>query len=186
MSLRHESVHREPASDRARERFGEVVLPHLDDAYGLARWLTGQRADAEDVVQEACLRALTALESTPIEQPRAWLLGIVRNSAFTWLAKNRPKALLVTDDNQVFETAARNGEAAPNAEETLIAAADQAALHQAIAALPLPFREVLVMREINGLSYREIALAAGAPIGTIMSRLARARSILIKALGGGK
>jgi len=176
--LRHESIARPPASDRARKRFGELVLPHLDDAYGLARWLTGQRADAEDVVQEACMRALGALEAAQVEQPRAWLLGIVRNTAFTWLAKNRPKALLVTDDVSIFETAASAGEASPNAEEALIAAADEARVHQAIAALPAPFREVLVMREITGLSYREIASAAGAPIGTIMSRLARARALL--------
>jgi RNA polymerase sigma factor (sigma-70 family) len=182
--LRHESDAGQRATDRARERFGEIVLPHLDDAYGLARWLTGQRADAEDVVQEACLRALSALESTQIENPRAWLLGIVRNSAFTWMAKNRPKALLMTDDMKVIETAAQDSDAAPNAEEILIAAADEAALHQAIAALPLPFKEVLVMRDIHGLSYREIALAAGAPVGTIMSRLARARAILIARLGG--
>ena len=176
--MRHESIDRPPASDRARKRFGEIVLPHLDDAYGLARWLTGQRADAEDVVQEACLRALAALEAANIDHPRAWLLGIVRNTAFTWLAKNRPKALLVTDDVSVFETAASAGEAGPNAEAALIAAADEARVHQAIAALPAPFREVLVMREITGLSYREIAEAAGAPIGTIMSRLARARALL--------
>jgi RNA polymerase sigma factor (sigma-70 family) len=180
--LRHESAVREPASDRARKRFGELVLPHLDDAYGLARWLTGQRADAEDVVQEACLRALAALETAIIEQPRAWLLGIVRNTAFTWLAKNRPKAVLVTDDERLFEAAARSSEASPNAEEAMIAAADEAALHQAIAALPLPFKEVLVMRDISGLSYREIALAAGSPIGTVMSRLARARAILVAKL----
>ena len=175
--MRHESIARPPASDRARKRFGEFVLPHLDDAYGLARWLTGKRADAEDVVQEACLRALGALEAAQVEQPRAWVLGIVRNTAFTWLAKNRPKALLVTDDYSVFETAAA-GEAAPNAEEALIAAADETRLHQAIDALPAPFKEVLVMREFNGLSYREIASAAGAPMGTIMSRLARARALL--------
>jgi RNA polymerase sigma factor (sigma-70 family) len=181
--LRHDSDARKPASDRARKRFGEIVLPHLDDAYGLARWLTGQRADAEDVVQDACLRALAALETATIESPRAWLLGIVRNCAFTWLAKNRPKAVLVTADTALFETAARNIEASPGAEEALIAAADEAALHQAIAALPPPFREVLVMREISGLAYRDIALAAGAPIGTIMSRLARARAILIDKLG---
>ena len=184
--MRRDSVGKQPASDRARKRFGEIVLPHLDDAYGLARWLTGPRADAEAVVQEACLRALAALEAGNVEQPRAWLLAIVRNCAFTWLAKNRPKAVLVTDDAELFETAARHGEAAPSAEAALIAAADEAALHQAIAALPLPFKEVLVMREINGLSYREIALAAGAPIGTIMSRLARARGILIEKLEGNK
>jgi RNA polymerase sigma factor (sigma-70 family) len=181
--LRHDRAERDPASDQARKRFGEIVLPHLDDAYGLARWLAGQRADAEDIVQDACMRALAALEKTPVEQPRAWLLGIVRNCAFTWLAKNRPGVVLVTSDVELFESAARDGEASPNAEEALIAAADEAALHQAIEALPLPFKEVLIMREISGLSYREIAAAAGAPIGTIMSRLARARALLVDRLG---
>jgi RNA polymerase sigma factor (sigma-70 family) len=181
--LRHDDPQKAPASDKARRRFGEIVLPHLDDAYGLARWLAGQRADAEDIVQEACLRALAALEKTPVEQPRAWLLGIVRNAAFTWLARNRPRAVIVTSDEHVFESAARDGEATPNAEEALIAAADADALHRAIDALPLPFKEVLVMRDIGGLSYREIAAATGAPVGTIMSRLARARGLLIARLG---
>jgi RNA polymerase sigma factor (sigma-70 family) len=181
--LRHDSAERAPASDQARQRFGEIVLPHLDDAYGLARWLAGNRADSEDIVQEACLRALAALETTSVEQPRAWLLGIVRNAAFTWMAKNRPGAVIVTSDEQVFESAARDSEASPNAEEALIAAADEAALHQAIETLPLPFKEALVMRDVSGLSYREIAAATGAPIGTIMSRLARARAILIDRLG---
>ena len=78
-----------PAS--TQKRFAEVVLPHLDDAYGLARWLTGNQSDAEDVVQDACMRAFGALDSGVIERPRAWLLSIVRNTAFSWLAKNRPK-----------------------------------------------------------------------------------------------
>ena len=129
-------------------------------------------------MQESCLRALGALEAANVENPRAWLLGIVRNTAFTWLAKNHPKALLVTDDISVFEMAAGAGEASPTAEEAMIAAANETQLHQAIDALPAAFREVLVMREITGLSYRDIAAAAGAPIGTVMSRLARARALL--------
>ena len=124
------------------------------------------------------MRALAALESATVEHPRAWLLGIVRNTSFTWLARNRPKAVLVTDDQSVFETSAGRDPAGPNAEEAMIAAADEAMLQEAIAALPLPFKEVLVMRHVNGLSYREIASAAGAPIGTVMSRLARARAML--------
>jgi RNA polymerase sigma-70 factor (ECF subfamily) len=167
-----------------QERFAEVVLPHLDDAYGLARWLAGNRTDAEDIVQDACLRALGSLDSISIERPRAWLLSIVRNTAFSWLAKNRPKTVLLTDDSQLLETvAASESGAAPDPEEALIAKADQAALESAIEALPHLFREVIVMREINGLSYREIASAIGAPIGTVMSRLARARGMLIDRLG---
>ena len=86
-------------SDFARRRFAEVVLPHLDDAYGLARWLTGSGTDAEDVVQEACLRALASLEAATIERPRAWLLTIVRNSAITWLAKNRSDLPVISLDD---------------------------------------------------------------------------------------
>ncbi len=171
-------------NDSARKRFGEMVLPHLDDAYGLARWLTGNRADAEDVVQEACMRALASLDQAMIERPRAWLLTIVRNTAFTWLKKNRPSAVLVTDDAGLLEAAAaKEPPPAPNPEEALIARADQAALDAAIQALPHLFKEVIIMRDISGLSYREIAAAIGAPVGTVMSRLARARALLINRLG---
>ena len=88
-----------------RQRFREVVLPHLDDALSLARWLTGNITDAEDVVQEACVRAYAAIATAEHSNPRAWLLAIVRNTAFTWLAKNRPKAVVVTDDDRLFERA---------------------------------------------------------------------------------
>jgi RNA polymerase sigma factor (sigma-70 family) len=171
-------------SELARRRFTEMVLPHLDDAYGLARWLTGNRSDAEDVVQDACMRALTSLEAAIVQQPRAWLMTIVRNTAFTWLAKNRPKIVLLTDDTQMLEAAAAKEPAAsPDPEEALITAADHAALVSAIDALPHLFREVVVMRDMNGLTYREIATAVGAPIGTVMSRLSRARGLLIDILG---
>lgn len=167
-------------------RFAEVVLPHLDDAYGLARWLTGNRSDAEDVVQDACMRALASLDSAMIERPRAWVLSIVRNTAFTWLAKNRRNVVLLTDDAQLIEAAAaREPGGASNPEEALIEAADQSALESAIEALPHLFKEVIVMRDINGLSYREIAAAIGAPVGTVMSRLSRARALLIDRLGSG-
>jgi RNA polymerase sigma-70 factor (ECF subfamily) len=172
-------------SERTGRRFAEMVLPHLDDAYGLARWLTGNRADAEDVVQEACLKALAAMDTAVIERPRAWVLTIVRNAAFTWLQKNRPKTVLLTDDSELLEAAAAKApaEAAANPEEALIAAAGEAALESAIEALPHLYREVVVMRDLNGLSYREIAAAIGAPVGTVMSRLARARATLIEKLG---
>jgi RNA polymerase sigma factor (sigma-70 family) len=171
-------------SEQSRGRFVEMVLPHLDDAYGLARWLTGNRTDAEDVVQDACMRALASLDSAMIERPRAWVLTIVRNTAFTWLKKNRPNSVLLTDDAQLLEAAAaKESHASPNPEEALIAGADQAALESAIEALPHVFREVIVMRDINGLSYRDIASAIGAPVGTVMSRLARARALLINSVG---
>jgi len=171
-------------SELARRRFAEMVLPHLDDAYGLARWLTGNRTDAEDVVQDSCMRALASLDAAVVERPRAWVLAIVRNTAFTWLAKDRPKTVLLTDDAELLEAAAAKAPGvAPNAEENLIAAADEAALESAIEALPHLYREAIVMRDIHGLSYRDIAAATGAPQGTVMSRLARARALLIDRLG---
>jgi RNA polymerase sigma-70 factor (ECF subfamily) len=174
-------------SDLARQRFGDTVAPHLDDAYGLARWLTGSAADAEDVVQEACIRALAALGGAPIERAKPWLLTIVRNAAFSWLAKNRPKAVTSTGDWDALEAAATLATpGAPDPEQALIAAADEAALEKAIDDLPHVFREVVVMRDVNGLSYREIAAAIGAPTGTVMSRLARGRALLVNSLGGAR
>ena len=172
-------------SETARRRLQDFVLPHLDDAYALARWLTGDAADAEDVVQDACLRALQAMARDAPERPRAFLLAITRNAAFSWLAKNRPRALVLAggaEDAEAREDARM--ESAPSPEEALIAAADRATVTAAIGALPISFREVIVMREINGLSYRDIAEATGAPVGTVMSRLARARALLAKSLGG--
>ncbi|HMN70631.1 MAG TPA: sigma-70 family RNA polymerase sigma factor [Rhodoblastus sp.] len=162
-------------SEIARRLFAERIIPHLDDAYGLARWLTGNTADAQDVVQDACLRALAAIERAQAANARAWFMTVVRNAAYTWLARNRPKAVVV-------EPQADAPDDAPSAEAALIARADAATLERAIDALPLVFRETLVMREFNELSYREIADATGAPIGTIMSRLARARALLVTAL----
>jgi len=170
-------------SETARRRFAQDVLPHLDDAYSLARWLTGNATDAEDVAQEACLRALKALDGALVENPRAWLLSIVRNTAFTWLAKNRPPALAPSGEEERAQQIDPLESGPPTPEEALIAQADRQSLAAAIEALPLAFKETLVMREINGLSYREIAETTGAPIGTVMSRLARARALLIATLG---
>jgi RNA polymerase sigma factor (sigma-70 family) len=164
--------------NRSNEHFTVVVMPHLDDAYALARWLSGNSADAEDIVQEACLRALRGLDRYAGGNARAWLLAITRNTTFTWLARNRPKTLVITED---IEALAPADGATP--EEALIAKAGAAAIELAIAALPPPFKETLVLREINGLSYRDIAEITGAPLGTVMSRLARARGILMAALG---
>jgi RNA polymerase sigma factor (sigma-70 family) len=170
-------------SDSARRRFNEIVLPHLDDAFGLARWLTGNRTDAEDVVQDACMRALASLETAVVDRPRAWLLTIVRNTAFSWLAKNRPKALVLIGDPELLDAATAHRDSGPDPERALIAAADEAALESAIQALPQPFREVIIMRDVNGMSYREIAEATTAPQGTVMSRLARGRALLVAKLG---
>jgi RNA polymerase sigma factor (sigma-70 family) len=169
------------------ERFGEVVLPHLADALAFARWLTDSRVDAEDVVQEACLKAYAGIENYAGGNPRAWLLTIVRNVSYTWLAKNRPRALVVAGDLADLDELTAGKEPGTDDPETpeaaLIAKADAAALEAAIANLPHPFREVIVLRDINGLTYREIAAMLGAPIGTVMSRLSRARGLLMSELG---
>lgn len=170
-----------------KQRFDEVVLPNLDSALSLARWLTGNLPDAEDVVQEAALRAFASIHTASGNNPRAWLLAIVRNTAYTWLARNRSRQLIVTDDEHVFEAAGLDmtGRAdlmAPDA--ALIAKADDEMLHGAIAALPLAFREILILREFEELSYREIADVLKIPLGTVMSRLARARSMLVQRVVG--
>jgi RNA polymerase sigma factor (sigma-70 family) len=165
--------------------FARVVLPHLGDAFALARWLTGDRTDAEDVVQDACLRALRGIGGFSGGNSRAWVLTIVRHTAYTWLGKNRPAALVVTDDLEAVERVAfsRGGGDAEAADETpeaaLIAKADAARLEAAIQKLPPPFRETLVLRDLQGLDYKEIAKVTGVPIGTVMSRLARARQRLM-------
>jgi RNA polymerase sigma-70 factor (ECF subfamily) len=159
--------------------FAETVLPYLGDVLTLAKWLTGNASDAEDVTQEVCVRALKALERGPAQNARAFMLTVTRNTAFTWLKRNRPRAMVLTDDP---EAAAGEAEWVPGPDAALIAAADASVVEAALAALPLPFREVLVMREINELSYRDIAEAVGVPIGTVMSRLARARKLMLVAL----
>lgn len=165
----------------AERLFAETVMPHLDDALTLARWLTGNATDAQDVVQEACLRAFRALERGEVDNPRAWLLTITRNAAFTWLARNRPKSVVLTGEPETEESAS-TAEPPQTPEEAVIAAADVHRMEEAMAALPQAFRETIVMREINGLAYRDIAEVTGVPIGTVMSRLARARNLLIAAL----
>jgi len=162
------------------------VLPHLDDCYRLARWLTGNRADAEDVVQEACVDAFRGIAGFSGGNARAWVLTIVRHAAYRWLRKNRPAALVAVDNLDALG-AACTGTSDPQHGQTpeaaLIAKADAARLERAIAALPVPFRETLVLRDVNGLDYRDIAQVTSAPIGTVMSRLARARRRLIATLG---
>lgn len=168
-------------------RFANLVLPHLGEAYSLARWLTGNRADAEDVVQDASLRAYRAIGNFAggSGSARAWVLTIVRHSAYAWLRKNRPAAVVGVEDLETVETAqARPGDPDVETPETaLISKTDGARLEAAIAGLPAPFRETLVLRDVQGLDYREIAEVIGVPMGTVMSRLARARRRLIATLG---
>ena len=167
-------------------RFASLVMPHIDDAYRLAYWLTGNRTDAEDVVQDASLRAFRAIRGFAGGSARAWVLSIVRNTAYSWLRKNRPAAVVTVEDLEGVELAhAKPGDPdAETPEAALIAKTDADHLRWAIAALPPPFRETLVLRDIEGLDYREIAEATEVPIGTVMSRLARARRRLIATIEG--
>ncbi len=156
--------------------FEQTVLSHLDAAYNLARWLTRDDRDAEDVVQEACLRAFRFFDGFHGGDSRAWLLTIVRHTCYTWLKKNRAHEL-VTFDEELDHVEADAGP-----EEQVLHNVDQQRLRQAVADLPLEFREVIILRELEGLSYKEIAGITGVPLGTVMSRLARARKRLQQCL----
>jgi RNA polymerase sigma-70 factor, ECF subfamily len=163
--------------------FASVVLPHLDAAYNLAYWLTGNHTDAEDVVQEASLRAFRAIRQFGGGSARAWVLRTVRNTACSWLRKNRPATVVTVEDLEAVEAlhVAPGDPAIETPEAALIANVDAKHLRAAIAALPMPFRETLLLREVEGLAYREIAETTDVSIGTVMSRLARARRRLIAA-----
>jgi RNA polymerase sigma-70 factor (ECF subfamily) len=162
--------------------FEQAVLPHLNAAYNLARWLTRNDHDAEDVAQEACLRAMKFFDGFRGGSVRPWLLTIVRNTYLTWLEKNRRKEVTPLESDVVSADA--------NPEELLAERLDGQAVRRALDGLPAEYREVLVLREMEDLSYKEIAEVAGIPIGTVMSRLARARRSLQRtltqgAVGGG-
>jgi RNA polymerase sigma-70 factor (ECF subfamily) len=161
------------------ERFEQVVLPHLDAAYNLARWLIRSPADAEDVVQEACLRALRFFDGFRGGDSRAWLLKIVRNTCYSWVKKNRP-----TEFSDEFDETVHSAETPrEDAEARLVSRAESDRVRTALGTLPVAFREILVLREIEGLSYREICDVTGVPMGTVMSSLSRARQRLREQLG---
>ncbi len=155
-------------------RFEQVVLPHMDAAYNLARWLTRNDHDAQDVVQEAYLRALRFFEGFHGGDSRTWLLAIVRNTSFTWLQQNRAPEPTTEFDEEIHSA---EGDV-PTPEKLLLQGADKELVKQALEELPAQFREVLVLRELEGLSYKEIADLVGIPLGTVMSGLARARKRL--------
>jgi len=174
-----------------RARFEQIVLPHLDAAFNLARWLLRNRPDAEDVAQEALLRAYRFFGGYHGGDARAWLLQIVRNTCFTWLGKNRPVELMTEFDETHHSTEMSGGVAAGaperpqlggSPEAQAMAAEDRERLTHALEQLPPRFREVLVLRELEGCSYKEIAAITSAPIGTVMSALSRARKQLQIAL----
>ena len=173
--------------DENRQRFERLALPHLGAAYNLARWLTHNDHDAQDVVQDAFVRALRYIGSLRGDDARSWLLQVVRNTCFSWLEKNRPAELLRFDERDDNDDSIHDI-AAPAADEPQAVAARQAEraqINQAIAALPIAYREVLVLRELEDLSYSDIARIADIPIGTVMSRLARARGLMRQALTPG-
>jgi RNA polymerase sigma factor (sigma-70 family) len=169
-------------SDRAL--FAKVFLPHLQHAYRLARWMTGNAVDAEDVVQEASLRAFRSIRDCSGANPRGWVLTIVRNTANTWLKRNRADRVPVERIDADGSVIYREEDTDPETPEAILLRKITAEeVRRAVDALPPPFREVIVLREIEDLDYREIAEIAGIPLGTVMSRLSRARSMLFKALG---
>jgi len=163
-----------------RERFEQAVLPHLDAAYNLARWLTRNDHDAQDVTQEAFLRAFRFFDGYQGGNMRAWLLTIVRNTCYTWMHRNRPPETAVEFDEEIHSEESSGG---ADPELQVLASADKDTVQRALAELPEIFREALVLREMEGMSYKEIADVTSVSIGTVMSRLARARTRLRESLG---
>ena len=159
--------------------FEQTVIPHLNAAYNLARWLTRNGHDAEDLVQEAYLRAFRSFDSFQGQDGRAWLLAVVRNTCFTWLRKNGDQPTVEFDE----QMHGAGGESS-NPESVLLNEAALGSLQDCLEALPLEFRDVIVLRELEELSYKEISDIARVPIGTVMSRLARGRKRLQQCLSG--
>jgi len=172
------------AERRRRNRFESVVLPHLDAGYALARWLTRNDADAADVVQEACLRAFRYFDSYREGDARSWVLRIVRRTCYSWLERNRPADIVPLEADAEFDADVAAPATASSTEALLQSRSDLRRLDTLIEALPAPLREVIVLRELNELDYREIAEVTGVPIGTVMSRLHRARAALRRAWDG--
>lgn len=163
-------------SPAEQSRFEQLVLPHLDAAFNLARWMVRGRTDAEDLAQEAMVRAYRFFPGFQGGDPRAWLLQIVRNACYSWLDKNRRDESMSEFDEEV------HGTRAPTPEALAMLGEEQTHLRDALESLPARFREVIVLRELEGCSYKEIAAIISVPIGTVMSSLARARRQLQIAL----
>jgi RNA polymerase sigma-70 factor, ECF subfamily len=166
------------------QRFESIIMPHLGAGYNLARWLTHNDHDAEDVVQEAYLRALRSFDSYRGGDPRSWLLTIVRNTGYTWVRQNRRSEPTPTGDHADDTWAAIPADPAGEPEAQFIRNADRRLLQEALEELPTAFREAFVLRELEGCSYKEIADITDVPLGTVMSRLARARKQLQQSLVG--
>ena len=172
-----------PHDDR-RRRFELLALPHLDAAYNLARWLAGNTTDAEDVVQDAYLRAYRYFDAFQGGNFRVWLLTIVRNAFITWVKENRSSRMMFAADAPVDEAAGTDrvmwSSPARDPEALLLESIDSQTLSRLMEQLPVEYREVLLLREVEDLAYKEIAEVTGVPIGTVMSRLSRARLSLRK------
>jgi RNA polymerase sigma factor (sigma-70 family) len=174
-----------------RSAFDEIFLPYLPEAYRLAQWLAGNASDAEDIVQEAAIRAFRGIKSFGAVNARAWSLTIVRNTALSWLAKNRSRKVTYIDDlsaadQQAVETEGLHGARIETPEETALLKADAEEIQNALTKLPAQFREVIVLRELNQMNYRDIAEITNVPVGTVMSRLSRGRQLLLALLGDRK
>lgn len=169
-------------SDKRRSEFELLVLPHLGAAYSLARWLMRNPQDADDAVQDSMLKAFKGFGGYAGGDGAAWVLAIVRNTCLTKLERRRAESNIVVlhDVMETLEASRHPSSVQPAAsqDQAMIAEEERRSVHAAIAALPLQFREVLVLREFHDLSYREIADVVGTPVGTVMSRLARARERL--------
>jgi RNA polymerase sigma-70 factor, ECF subfamily len=164
------------------QRFEQIVMPHLAAGYNLARWLTRNDHDAEDVVQEAYLRALRSFDRYRGGDPRSWVLTIVRNTCYTWLRQNRPAETAPAGDGGDDSAAEVPGDPAAQPEVQFLRDVDRQLLRAALEALPAEFREAMVLRELEGFSYKEIADISDVPLGTVMSRLSRARRQLQQSL----
>jgi RNA polymerase sigma factor (sigma-70 family) len=154
--------------------FEQIILPYLDDAYNLARWMTRNPEDAKDIVQESLIRAFRYFEGYHGGSAKAWLLTIVRNTGYTWLRQHRAH-----ESNTVLEEAALDvPEQSPGPDTQMAQSANQELLRKALEKIPLEFREIVILRDLEGFSYKEMVAITGLPIGTVMSRLSRARNRL--------
>ncbi|MGV8919859.1 MAG: sigma-70 family RNA polymerase sigma factor [Pseudomonas sp.] len=158
------------------KRFDELLTPHMDAAYNLARWLTGNESAARDVVQESALKAFKFLHRFEGGNAKAWLLAIVRNESYTWLRAATGHRWLAIGDEIAEDDAVLSHSHTP--EISAIRTQDAAFLHQALKALSPVFREVIILKELEDMPYKEIATVTDVPLGTVMSRLARARAML--------
>ncbi len=163
-------------------RFQEIALPHLDAAYNLALWLARNDDDAQDIVQEAFLRAFKSFAGFRGTSARPWLLAIVRNTCYTWLRQHRAASLEVPYDDELAGADAYPDHGDGNPEAILASTEDRRLFDAALDALPIEFREAVVLRDVEDRSYKEMAIVAAIPIGTVMSRLARGRRMLFAEL----